>query len=178
MLTLQTERLLMISLLPGQLWQLLEDTPRLENSLQVSISRDVITAAVQMAVRIKLSRMEQVDACYYPWYTYWLVIIRSSAFGAGLIGFKGAPSPQGMVEIGYGMDSRFQGQGYTTEGVRELAAWAFRHPGNCSAILANTEKSNLASQRVLEKAGFQRGQEKEGCIAWKLTLPALVAHRL
>lgn len=66
--------------------------------------------------------------------------------------FKGL-EPDGTVEIGYGISEEFQRQGYATEAVRETVAWALRDP-EVSAVEAETEETNAASLRVLEKCGF------------------------
>jgi len=70
--------------------------------------------------------------------------------GAG--GFKYAPK-EGRVEIGYGVSSACRGNGYATQGVLWLCEEAFSS-GLVAEVLAETSPFNLASQRVLEKAGF------------------------
>ncbi len=47
----------------------------------------------------------------------------------------------------------FQGRGYATEAVSALTDWALKH--SCvRCVTAETEESNIASQKVLIKAGF------------------------
>jgi RimJ/RimL family protein N-acetyltransferase len=67
-------------------------------------------------------------------------------------GFKGEPV-SGSVEIGYNVAPEFCGNGYCTEGVRRICADAFSN-GSVSEVIAETLTSNLASKRVLGKAGF------------------------
>ena len=123
----------------------------LEQELGIPISREIITENVQRAIRMKLAKMVHVDKSRLVWYTYWLLIIRSVPFGAGLAGFKGFPDQNGEAEIGYGIDQNYQQQGYMTEAVRAMIAWAFEET-SCRAVVAlNTKKWNLASQRVLLK---------------------------
>jgi RimJ/RimL family protein N-acetyltransferase len=53
------------------------------------------------------------------------------------------------------MDPAFQGRGHTTEAACALIEWAFQDPA-CSAVIApGTLKTNLASNRVLQKAGMR-----------------------
>jgi RimJ/RimL family protein N-acetyltransferase len=59
------------------------------------------------------------------------------------------------VELGYVMNKSFQGKGYMTEAVRAIIIWAFQQP-NIYRVYATTDVENIASQRVLEKAGMQR----------------------
>jgi RimJ/RimL family protein N-acetyltransferase len=73
----------------------------------------------------------------------------------GTAGFYGPPDESGQVIIGYGMVDRERGNGYGTEAVACLIEIC-RRAGGVSAILADTELDNVASQRVLEKNGFAR----------------------
>ena len=66
--------------------------------------------------------------------------------------FKGLPET-GHPEIGYGIEPEFWNQGYTTEAVRAACCWALQQPG-VSAIEAETDPGNAASQAVLRKVGF------------------------
>ncbi|GAB2976376.1 GNAT family protein [Mucilaginibacter puniceus] len=62
-----------------------------------------------------------------------------------------------IFEIGYSMEKKYWGQGLATEMVEALVAYGFTTP-NIKAIVACTQLPNIASQRVLEKAGFKRGE--------------------
>ena len=70
----------------------------------------------------------------------------------GDLSFKGV-SPDGVTELGYGIDEGKRGKGYATEAVKAMAAWAFGHE-EIRAVEAETEVGNGASRRVLEKCGF------------------------
>jgi hypothetical protein len=50
-----------------------------------------------------LADPQQLEENVHTWYTYWLVVIAQEPFGAGLAGFKGYPSENEEVEIGYGI---------------------------------------------------------------------------
>jgi RimJ/RimL family protein N-acetyltransferase len=97
--------------------------------------------------------------------------------GAG--GFKSAPK-EGKVEIGYGVAPCCRGRGYATAGVRLLVAHAFAS-GAVGEIMAETLIDNLASQKVLMKAGFSRydiADSEEGLlILWKITKLAASRQR-
>jgi RimJ/RimL family protein N-acetyltransferase len=94
----------------------------------------------------------------------------------GFGGFKGAPSPDGVVEIGYAIAPAFRGQGLATDAValmvqRALADLAVR------AVDAHTLGHDNPSTRVLQKAGFRKIAEiedpDEGTIwQWRLERPA------
>ena len=72
------------------------------------------------------------------------------------IGFISAPEPDGSAEIGYGLAESAQGRGYATEALDAVAAWASDQ--GLGVLVALTAADNLASQRVLERTGFVRGE--------------------
>jgi [ribosomal protein S5]-alanine N-acetyltransferase len=86
-----------------------------------------------------------------PWGHY-QVVERASAAVVGGIGFRGPPQ-DGVAEIGYGIVPSRQGRGYATEAVRAVLLLAWEQP-EANTVIAHTENGNLASQRVLGKAGF------------------------
>jgi RimJ/RimL family protein N-acetyltransferase len=61
----------------------------------------------------------------------------------------------GQASVGYDLLPAYRGRGYATRAVRLLAGWAFTHAG-IDRLVAGTAPDNVASQRVLERAGFQR----------------------
>ncbi|HEV7896465.1 MAG TPA: GNAT family protein [Planosporangium sp.] len=74
---------------------------------------------------------------------------------AGEIVLYYSEPPTGQAMIGYDLDPAWRGRGYASRAVRLLAAWAFEYTG-IARLIAGTAPSNVASQRVLEAAGFQR----------------------
>lgn len=60
----------------------------------------------------------------------------------------------GQAMIGYSVQPRFRGRGVATRAVRLLSVWAFDI--GVRRLVAGTMLDNVASQRVLEKAGFVR----------------------
>ncbi len=86
----------------------------------------------------------------------------SQVVGSAML--KRRPEP-GWVEIGYGVAESARGKGVATAAVRALIVRAFADPG-VSEVYAETAVDNLASRRVLEKAGFQhvgqRDSEEDG----------------
>lgn len=86
------------------------------------------------------------------WYTAWGLYQNDSGDWVGDLCFKGLPE-NGHPEIGYGIEPEFWNQGYTTEAVHAACKWALEQPG-VSAVEAETEPDNAASQAVLRKVGF------------------------
>lgn len=72
----------------------------------------------------------------------------------GVCGFKGAPSEAGEVELGYGVLAEHRRQGYASEAVRAMVAYAFSD-ARVRVIVGQTLASLAPSIGVLEKCGFQ-----------------------
>jgi len=87
-----------------------------------------------------------------PW-GHWQLVERSSGLVIGGIGFL-TPPTAGTVEIGYGVVPSRQRRGYATEAVRTMVRLASAD-GTVATVVASTDRDNVASQRVLEKSGFQ-----------------------
>ena len=85
------------------------------------------------------------------WYAIWIMELSDGTY-IGDLSFKGL-STDGSVEIGYGLLGEFEGQGYATEAVTAVTLWASRQ-SEVKRIEAETDPDNIASQRVLQKAGY------------------------
>ena len=80
--------------------------------------------------------------------------------------FKGGPNSNGEVEIGYGIDDEYQGQGYAKEAIGSIVRWAMKQKG-VLAVIAETEKENIASCKVLQHIGMSQYSETEAAYWWK-----------
>lgn len=140
-------------------------------------SRTILTPILQKAIRMKLVKLDQASPQDSAWITYWLIKVPPEGFGAGMIGFKGFPDQNGEVEIGYGIDPAYRNQGYTTEAVQGMIHWAFGD-SRCSRVIApDTPRSNLASNRVLEKAGMRIYAESPDTLSWCLDKEDQITNR-
>jgi RimJ/RimL family protein N-acetyltransferase len=86
-------------------------------------------------------------------YTLWAVIHKTTGAFMGHCGLY--PLPTGEVELAYALGLVYWGQGYASEAARVCLDYGLT---TCKlpAILALAVPQNLASQRVMEKAGMQR----------------------
>ena len=101
------------------------------------------------------------------WYRLWKFIsIEDNKIIGGAL-FKGAPDEKGEVEIGYGIDDEYQGQGYATEAIRETVRWALEQEKVLS-VKAETEKDNIPSQKVLQNIGMIKYDETETDYLWRV----------
>ena len=90
--------------------------------------------------------------------------------------FKSAPKER-RIELGYGVAPTRRGRGFATTGARLLVEEAFSS-GLVNEVWAEASPRNIASQRVLEKAGFTREgtghDDEEGPVdRWVRRIPAI-----
>jgi len=90
-----------------------------------------------------------------PWIHGFALVQRTDDAVVGSCGFKGPPTPDGVVEIAYGVAPEYQGRGYATEAARALVSYAFSN-SKVQVIRAHTLAEANASTRVLAKCGFRR----------------------
>jgi RimJ/RimL family protein N-acetyltransferase len=76
------------------------------------------------------------------------------------MGQPGMP-PRTEAQLGYVFDPAYGGQGYATEAVTAMVAYAFDRLG-VRRITAGCYADNLASVRILEKVGIRREQHGVG----------------
>lgn len=82
------------------------------------------------------------------------------------IGFIGTHFFAEMLEIGYALIPTERSHGYCTEAVKIMVDYLFLSK-NIVRIQAAAHSENKASQKVLEKAGFQReGTERKGIFVY------------
>lgn len=72
----------------------------------------------------------------------------------GSVVFHGRPT-DGVAEVGYGVEERYQSKGYASEATRACVDWALEQEG-IAAVTATTPPWHTASIHVLEKAGLVR----------------------
>jgi RimJ/RimL family protein N-acetyltransferase len=165
LIRISTDRLTLIPLSIDQLRAHQEGARELGG---IRISRAMLTDRLTRAIGMKIERMAEADPSDHRWLTYWLIVVDEDGFGAGMAGFKGVPDEMGEVEIGYGIDRAYQGRGYMSEAVCALIEWAFQDDRCRSIIAPDTERTNIASNRVLEKVGMQVYGESANARSWRI----------
>jgi len=95
----------------------------------------------------------------------WQVRETSTGLLIGGVGFKGAPSDEGIAEIGYGLVESARGRGLATEAVQALVTHAFAR--GASAVIAETDVDNTASASVLSRCGFAETERTDSTVWWR-----------
>jgi RimJ/RimL family protein N-acetyltransferase len=100
-----------------------------------------------------------VAACRRGWKdgSLWAfaVVDTSSGKVVGSCGIGWQDDPHGVAEIGYWVRPGHRGRGVATRAVRLASEWAFEE-GGVQRLQLRADELNTASQRVAERAGFQR----------------------
>jgi RimJ/RimL family protein N-acetyltransferase len=73
----------------------------------------------------------------------------------GSLGLRLTVPAFGVAELGYGLRSAWRGRGLATRAVELVTEWAFTRAG-IARVEIGAAAGNVASQRVAERAGFQR----------------------
>lgn len=108
-----------------------------------------------------LKRLEteiEEDPGNYLFFTEFLIVLKESDRIIGSVDYKYVPV-NGVTEVGYGLNPRYEGHGYMTEALTALLA--FGKKLGIETVRADTLKENKKSQNVLKRCGFRFLEEKE-----------------
>ena len=109
-------------------------------------------------IEMKQAYTEMLEGCLLEpdcriWHAVWNMELKNAPGTiVGDFSFKGL-GKDGIVEIGYGLKEKYRHQGYMTEAVKAITEWALSQEGVC-AVEAETDSENVASQKVLKRAGY------------------------
>ncbi len=103
------------------------------------------------------------------WWIWYVILKAGCDVLIGNLCFKGPPSDQGKVEIGYAILPEFEKNGFATEAVRALISWAFSNQ-QVTSISAETFPNLPVSIKVMEKIGmsFAGNGSEEGTIRYEI----------
>ena len=163
---LQTERLRLIPLNTKALCLALADYQQMMESLGLRVTDAKLDEEMEYAMKVRLRKVLE-DEENYLWLTNWAIVQKEENEITGFIMIKGTPNKNGEVIVGYGIEPQYRGKGYAAEALKGLVSWIFANP-KVSRVIADTEKTNLSSHRVLEKLGAVIYNETEELFWWKL----------
>ncbi len=162
---IKTQRLELVLLNHRQLKLWVNEIREFDKQLDCTYQGEPIEGDLAELINAQLLNVEE-DNENDLWHSFWMIIRSFDRIVVGTAAFKGEPNEQGEVELGYGLGEAHKHQGYMTEAVRAISAWALEQQ-NISAVIAETELENLASQRVLQRCGFME-YESEDTKWWRL----------
>lgn len=94
-----------------------------------------------------------------PWLSIWMIVSAKDKSIIGTINFKNSPSKDKIIEVGFFINPSYRNQNYATVALNLISRWAFDN--GIKKITAQTEKNNIASQKVLKKNNFLLSSEQE-----------------
>jgi len=166
---IETKRLYLKPLTYNQLLKYIQGENLLEKELNLNSTSRVISPELKEALETSILPNVKDKNKNYLYYTLWTIISKSDNKMVADLCIIGEPNANGEIEIGYGTYEEFQRKGYMTEAVSGIIEWA-KSQHNVNSVLASTEKSNIASFKVLEKNNFKKTDETETLFNWRHSL--------
>ncbi len=152
---IETERLLIKHLTASELKLAVSSPDALAKGLGVISSHSLIDKETKEAIVNDLLPNIDNPSKDYLFYTMWTIIWKEEKAIVGAICFHGEPDENGKVEVGYGTDIKYRNNGFMTEAIAGVIHWIQKNK-NVKSIMAETDKSNFASVKVLENNGLKK----------------------
>lgn len=166
---IETERLILKPLTYAQLIKYIKCDNTLEEELNLKETSRTISDELKEAFEQTILPNVADEAKNYLYSTLWTAISKAENKMVGDLCIIGEPNADGEIEIGYGTYEEFQNRGFMTEIVQGIIKWAKSEP-KVKSIIASTDKSNIASYKVLEKNRFRMTGETGVLLNWKLDM--------
>jgi ribosomal-protein-alanine N-acetyltransferase len=167
---IETERLIIMPLDHRQLQLYLKGEGKFEKEFRLTdTGRNVLPQEKERVEFFILPNIKRAVGDHYLFHTFWLIIEKSSLTIIAELGFKGIPNYSKEIEIGYGTFYSQRNKGIMTEAVAGMVGWAKKRT-DVEYILAETDQTNTASMRVLEKNNFQQYEKNETMLWWRVTV--------
>lgn len=163
----ETKRLILLPLTYEQLLMYARCDNSLERELNLNDSSRIVEADLKEALEQTILPNVADKSKDYLYCTLWTAISKAENKMVGDLCLYGEPNEKGEIEIGYGVYEEYRNRGFMTEMVQGMIEWAKTQP-KIKAIIASTDKTNLASFRVLEKNDFVKTGESEELFHWLL----------
>jgi ribosomal-protein-alanine N-acetyltransferase len=164
-MNLLTARLTLVPCTLEILTAINECSPELDALLQASVPEDWPQENLREAVPLFINLIEQ-KSVDHSWLVWAIVLLKENTL-IGDIGFRGSPTQDGAVELGYTVLPPYRNQGYATEAAKAMVAWALEQEG-VSRVMAECPAENKASIRVLQKIGMKQVGTNGKMISWKI----------
>lgn len=162
---IETDRLVLFPYTGENLALFNRDLPRFEEIYGVTYRGEELDYLLVSFLK-RLEGEIAADPEHYLFFTEFLIVLKENDHIIGSIDYKYVPT-DGLTEVGYGLNPRYQGNGYMTEALG--AFLDFGRSLGIRRVRADTLKDNIASQRVLQKCGFRFLKEEE-TLWWEVIL--------
>lgn len=168
MLKINTNRLIILPLNKNNLELAISNFNEMENKQNLTVTDENIGAREKYVYGLRLEGVKS-NSDNYMWYTTWIIISKAENRFIGHIMLKGYPNQNGEVTIGYWIQDEYKRKDYMFEALNGVIPWMFSNP-DVKFIIADTLKSNMPSQKLLQKIGMLYDGEDDECFWWKLAL--------
>ena len=155
---IETERLYLVACDQTILQKAIDGDSHLAEYLKVFVPENW-TVFGERALQHSLTKLVENDT-ENGWWSY-LVLEKNENKLIGLCGYKGQPTQDGIVEIGYEIMPEYQNKRLATEVANALVANAFSLD-KIVAVQAHTLGAANASTKILEHCDFKKIDEVDG----------------
>jgi len=108
-------------------------------------------------IKYRLPRARQNPE--YAKYLLRVAVLKDTPIIIASAGFHDAPDSNGMIEIGFGVDKKYQGRGFGQELLHGMWSWVVNDP-QVKTLRYTVSPDNLISQHIIKKLGFKHiGQQ-------------------
>ena len=159
-LVIQTKRLYLYTVLPNEYEALAidQDDPKLWLDRGFSDPNKHFLNYPN-PIKHRLPRVRQNPE--YAKYLLRVAVLKDNPIIVASAGFHDAPDSDGMIEIGFGVDKKYQGNGYGQEMLHGMWSWVINDP-LVKTLRYTVSPDNLISQHIIKKLGFEyKGQQMD-----------------
>lgn len=153
-MVIETKRLILYPLKEKEILNLINDLATFEKELKVKYDGEQLDTFFKKILFTQYEKIKE-NPNDYLFNTFFMIIRKSDRVIVGSIDYKNVDKQNSQTEIGYGLNEKYQGNGYMTEIVNKLVEFAFSHLGLIK-VVAETEVDNNKSQKVLERCNFNK----------------------
>jgi len=159
-LVIQTNRLLLYTVVPNEYEMLALDQADPKLWLDRGFSDpDEHFLTNQNPIKYRLPKVRQNPG--YAKYLLRVAVLKDNPIIIASAGFHDAPDNDGMIEIGFGVDKKYQGNGYGQEILHGMWSCVVNDP-LVKTLRYTVSPDNLISQHIIKKLGFEyKGQQMD-----------------
>ena len=164
---INTKRLMLRALSSAELDMYVGQPESLSIGLGLSLPLMPLSEHLKKVYHLKSKRIEEEPSSLL-YNTYFIIILKETQTAIGSLSLKGKPDADGLIEVGYAIDEKFQNMGYMKEALEEFLDWVLKLK-EVSGVNACTSRINISSQRVLMACGFDLIYTDCDLLVWRFT---------